>query len=204
LEEEKLRWEKELSRNVGGLGLGLSIAKENAELIGGKITLQSEKGKGSTFFVTIPYKPVDSIIEKSNTNKIIDNETEEPDKYTILIVEDEEVNYLYLETLLADEIEINCNILHAKHGKEAVDICNENAEIDFILMDLKMPIMNGFEATKQIKAFRPDLPIVAQTAYTTAEDKEKSITAGCDDFISKPISEETLNEIINKYLIMKD
>ncbi|MBI9068719.1 MAG: PAS domain S-box protein [Salinivirgaceae bacterium] len=195
--------EKELSRNVGGLGLGLSIAKDNAELLGGKITLQSEKGKGSTFFVTIPYKPVNSIIEKSNSNKIIDNETEEPDKYTILIVEDEEVNYLYLETLLVDEIEINCNILHAKHGKEAVDICNENAEIDFILMDLKMPIMNGFEATKLIKEFRLDLPIVAQTAYTTEEDKEKALSAGCNDFISKPISVETLKEIMNKYLIMK-
>ena len=110
---------------------------------------------------------------------------------------------MYIETLLEDEIEINCNILHAKNGKEAVDMCKENAGINFILMDLKMPIMNGFEASKSIREFKPDLPIIAQTAYTTKEDKEKALSAGCDDFISKPISEETLNEIMNKYLITK-
>jgi len=193
--------EKDLSKNVGGLGLGLSIAKENAELLGGKIRLQSEKGKGSTFFVTIPYKPANSESVNSNTDKEI--KTEKQDEYTILIVEDEEVNYLFIETLLEDEIDIDCNILHAKNGKEAVEICKENTEISFVLMDMKMPIMNGFEATKLIKAFRANLPIVAQTAYTTDEDKEKALSAGCDDFISKPISEETLKEIINKYLIMK-
>ena len=193
--------EKELSRNVGGLGLGLSIAKENAELLNGKITLQSEKGKGSTFFVTIPYKPVNSESEMSDNEK--DIKTEKQNTYTILVVEDEEINYLFIEILLVEKIEINCNILHAKHGKEAVDICKENSEINFVLMDLKMPVMNGFEATKLIKEFQPDLPIVAQTAYTTNEDKEKAFSAGCDDFISKPISEETLNEIMNKYLITK-
>ena len=193
--------EKELSKNVGGLGLGLSIANENAELLGGKITLKSEKGKGSTFFVTIPYKPVNSESEILDKNKEIN--TEKQDKYTILIVEDEEVNYLFIETLLEDVIKINCNILHAKQGKEAVDLCTENSEIDYILMDLKMPIMNGFEATKLIKKFKPDLPIVAQTAYTTNQDKEKAFTAGCDDFISKPINKELLNETINKYLVTK-
>ena len=191
--------EKELSKNVGGLGLGLSIAKENAELLGGEITLKSEKGKGATFIVAIPYKPSSLNTGKSNSNNI-----KEQNKYTILIVEDEEINYLYLETLLENVIEINCNILHAKHGKEAVDMCHENTEINFVLMDMKMPIMNGFEATKLIKAFRPNIPIVAQTAYTTDVDKEKALSAGCDDFISKPISEEDLNKITNKHLIMKD
>lgn len=193
--------EKELSKHVGGLGLGLSIAKENAELLGGEIILKSEKGKGATFFITIPYKPSNTektILEKDN-DKII----EKPDKCTILIVEDEEVNCLYIETLLEDEIELNCNTLHAKNGKEAVDICRNNKAVDIVLMDLKMPIMNGYEATELIKVFRPDLPIIAQTAYTTHEDKEKSFSAGCDDFISKPISVETLNNIINKYLIRK-
>ena len=79
-------------------------------------------------------------------------------------------------------------------------MCRENSEIDFVLMDMKMPIMNGFEATKLIKEFRPDLPIVAQTAYSTREEKGDALLAGCDDFISKPISKETLNEAINKYL----
>lgn len=189
--------EKELSKNVGGLGLGLSMAKENAELLGGEITLQSEKGKGSTFIVTIPYKPV-------NSNSDINEEvlTEKQDKYTILIVEDEEVNYLYFETLLED-FELNLKILHAKHGKEAVEMCKENTEIDFVLMDLKMPIMNGFIATKLIKEFRHNLPIIAQTSYSTKEEKEQAFLAGCDDFISKPISEETLKKTMNKYLITK-
>lgn len=98
-------------------------------------------------------------------------------------------------------MEIECEILHAKNGKEAIEICKQNTNINLILMDLKMPIMNGFEATKKIKEFRPNLSIVAQTAYRSNEDKEKAFSAGCNDFISKPISEETLNEIINKYLI---
>ena len=194
--------EKELSKNVGGLGLGLSITKENVKLLGGKISLESEKGKGSTFFVTIPYKPVDSETESSDSdiNKIKITKTQH--KYTILIVEDEEVNYLYIVTLL-ENTKLNLKIIHAKNGSEAVKMCKENSEIDFIFMDLKMPVMNGFEATKLIKEFRPDLPIVAQTAYSTRDEKEVAISAGCDDFISKPISAETLNEIVYKYLVTK-
>lgn len=194
--------EKELSKNVGGLGLGLSIAKENAKLLGGKISLKSEKGKGSTFYVTIPYKPANSDTESSNSNNDKRKISKNQDKYTILIVEDEEVNYLYIVTLL-EISELNLKILHAKHGREALEMCKENAEIDFVFMDLKMPVMNGLEATKLIKEFRPDLPIIAQTAYSTRAEKEEAISAGCDDFISKPISEETLNEIVYKYLLTK-
>ncbi len=192
--------EKGLSRKVGGLGLGLSIAKENAELLSGKITLKSEKRKGAIFYVTIPYKPVNHKHKNDNSNTDKTRTTKKQDKYTILIVEDEEVNYLYIDTLLED-FELNLRTLHAKHGKEAVEMCKEKTEIDFVLMDMKMPIMNGFEATKLIKKFRPNLPIVAQTAYSTRDEKEQAFTAGCDDFISKPISEETLSGIINKYLI---
>lgn len=191
--------EKELSKNVGGLGLGLSIAKENTELLGGKITLKSEKNKGATFFVVIPYKPVIPNTEISNS-KIPENKNKQYN-HTILIVEDEEVNYLYLEALLQDEMNINCNILHAKHGKEAVEICKENTEIEIILMDLKMPVMNGFEATEIIKKLKPNLPIIAQTAYTTSEDKEKAFLAGCNDFISKPINTESFSLLLKNYLI---
>ena len=124
------------------------------------------------------------------------------DRYTILIVEDEEINYFYLETLLED-FEFNIKVLHAKNGKEAVDICKANSDIALVLMDLRMPVMNGYEATKHIKEFRSDLKIVAQTAYSTQEDKDKAIQAGCNDFYSKPISEEVLSEIIYRYLVMK-
>lgn len=179
--------EKELSGNFGGLGLGLSIAKENTELLGGKISLKSEKGKGAIFFVSIPYKPV------------YENEIS-LDKYTILIVEDEEINFLYINTLLEEEINLKFNILHAKNGQEAVDICKQNNEIDLVFMDLKMPVMNGFKATKLIKEFRKDLPIIAQTAYTSCEDKEKAFDAGCNSFITKPIEQNKIEEIVKEFL----
>ncbi|MEA3451070.1 MAG: response regulator, partial [Bacteroidota bacterium] len=176
--------EKELSKNVGGLGLGLSIAKENAELLGGNITLKSEAEKGATFFVTIPYKPVNNKMNEDKTDKNTENTEntiEKQSKYTILIVEDEEINLLFINTLL-DDIELNLVTLHAKHGKEAVEMCEKNAEIDIVLMDMKMPVMNGFDATKLIKKFRPKLPIIAQTAYSTNEEKKLTLSAGCDDF----------------------
>lgn len=195
--------EKELSKNVGGLGLGLSIAKENAKLLNGKITLKSEKGKGTSFFVTIPYKPVNEKILKSSLNNDKGKIIQKEEKHTILIVEDGEVNYLYVEILLKN-LKLNLEILHAKNGKEAVEICKKNDTIDLILMDIKMPIMNGFEATKLIKEFRPNLPVIAQTAYSTNEDKKQAFLAGCDDFISKPITKETLNKTIHKYLKIQE
>jgi PAS domain S-box-containing protein len=195
--------ESGLTRKTGGLGLGLSIAKANVELIDGKISLESNKGHGTTFYITIPYKPAISVTVADGIDV---NQVKPPinkDKYTILIVEDEEINYLIIETLLKEVIEIKCDIIHAKNGQEAVDSCKTNYDIDFVLMDLKMPIMDGYEATKQIKEIHPELPIVAQTAYTTLEDKNKAKLAGCSDFISKPINREILNEIINKYLVLK-
>ena len=124
------------------------------------------------------------------------------DEYTILVVEDEEVNYLYIEILLGN-LGPDLKTLHSKNGKEAVEMCKENPEIDFVLMDMKMPIMTGFEATKLIKAFRPNLPIVAQTAFVTNQDKQHAFSVGCDDFISKPIRKNIINGILDKYLIMK-
>ncbi|WP_372794542.1 PAS domain S-box protein [Lutibacter sp.] len=192
--------EKELSKKFGGLGLGLSIAKENSELLGGTITLESEKGKGATFTVIIPYTPT-KLNFKISKEKITP-ETNEA-KPTLLIAEDEEVNYLFLETLLHDSMKFDCTILHAKNGIEAVDICRNNSAINLVLMDIKMPHMNGFEATKLIKEINPNLPIIAQTAYSTSSDIHKSIEVGCNDFISKPISKTILNEILKKHLKIK-
>ncbi len=181
---------KEVSKKVKGLGLGLSIAKENTMLLGGEISVESIKGKGTTFFVTIPYKPVFDEIK---------NETLQA-KQTILIVEDEEINYLYLDTLLKDVLKINCTILHAKNGQEAIDICKKNTTINLILMDLKMPVMNGYEATKEIKKLYPNIRVIAQTAYSSKEEREKAMIVGCDDFISKPITKDSLFNIINKFV----
>lgn len=194
--------EKEISQNLGGLGLGLTIAKENTELIGGKISVSSIKGEGATFFVTIPY---DAVFSNQETEKNIFNDNLEnhnkKDSFTILIAEDEKINFLYLDVIL-ESIFKNSVRIHAKHGKEAVEICKENNDINLVLMDLKMPVMNGLEATKKIKQTNPKLKIIAQTAYSTNEEKEKAFSAGCDDFISKPIEKKKLSEILNKYLIV--
>ena len=106
---------------------------------------------------------------------------------------------MFLETLLLDVIKLDCNLHHAKNGQEAVDYCATDSKLDLILMDLKMPVMNGFEATKIIKKKHPKIPIIAQTAYSSESDKIKATKAGCDEFISKPISKEQLTLVLSKY-----
>ncbi|MBN2892547.1 MAG: PAS domain S-box protein [Bacteroidales bacterium] len=189
--------EKEISQKTGGLGLGLSIAKENAELLGGKISVISEKGKGSTFIVKIPYNPC---IINDETMEISENIKDEK-KLTILIAEDEEINFLYLETLLESIIIQPINILYAKNGLEAVELTKNN-KIDLILMDLKMPIMNGIDASRKIKEINPDINIIAQTAYTSAEDVEIAFSAGCLDMITKPIKKEAVIKILTELKII--
>lgn len=189
--------EKNLSNKTGGLGLGLSIAKENTELLGGRIRLKSKKNEGATFFVTIPYKPVFKINTNKNTVGVVDH------KCVILIAEDEEVNFLYLDTLLKDIIPNDCEIIHAKNGYDAVETCKQNKNINLIFMDLKMPILNGYEATKQIKNMFPNLIVVAQTAYVTKKEHDEAILAGCDTVISKPITNEVVKSLVQKYFNKK-
>ncbi len=122
--------------------------------------------------------------------------------YKILIVEDEDINYMYLETFLLDT-KYNFNILHAVDGQEGVDFVKNESNIDLIFMDLKMPEMDGFTATRLIKEMKPHIPIVVQSAYITPEDRQRATDAGCDDFISKPISEDTLRLIIEKFVLKK-
>jgi CheY-like chemotaxis protein len=107
---------------------------------------------------------------------------------------------MYIETLFEKEIDGVYTLIHAKNGKEAVDICYDNNEIDIVLMDIKMPVMNGHRATVKIKTKYPDLPVIAQTAYSTESEKQKALNSGCDDFISKPIDKEQLLSMINTYL----
>ena len=189
--------EKELSQKTGGLGLGLSIAKENTELLGGFISLESKKGKGALFKITIPYKPVlNSVKDVYSSYSQVDNDGFS----TVLIAEDEDTNFLYLETVLK-YLGMSIRILHAKNGEEAVAICQEHPEIKVVLMDLKMPVMDGYEATRHIKTIRPNLPVVAQTAYSSVEDEQKALQAGCDAFMTKPITKETLKKkFVDVYL----
>ncbi len=117
---------------------------------------------------------------------------------TILIAEDLEDNFIYLEELLSTT---NANILWAKNGKEAIDLCKENRDIDLVLMDIQMPYINGYEATQQIKQFRNSLPVIVQTAFSMSGEKEKSFKSGCDDYISKPINHKELIATVSKYIV---
>ncbi len=193
--------EKEISKNYGGLGLGLTLAKENVALIGGQIRFKSEKGKGTTFTITLPHNPIESNIIKTSTNS--EEKSPEQEKQIVLIAEDGEVNFLFLKTVLIKMQDYDFVIHRAKNGKEAVDLCMDNSNIDLVLMDIKMPIMDGYDATKHIKKIRPELPVIAQTAYSTEEDIQKALDAGCDDFISKPVDRKILKPILKKYFLLK-
>ncbi|WP_438712525.1 response regulator [Aquimarina muelleri] len=190
--------EKEATKSYDGLGLGLSIAQKNAKLINGNISFTSMLNKGSSFIFTIPHNPVFTATNQ-NVSLKINNTHDLPLKQVILIVEDGEINFLYLKTILHTMKEFKFVIYRAENGKEAIEICKKNEGIDLILMDIRMPIMDGYTATKKIKKMRPELPIVAQTAYSTEEDVQKALDAGCDDFVSKPIDRKILRPIIDKY-----
>ncbi|RLD66635.1 MAG: histidine kinase, partial [Bacteroidetes bacterium] len=187
-----------ISFDFGGLGLGLTIAKLNTELLGGKINAKSELEKGSTFDFNIPYKP--AILKKEITKEEEKAKNKGQIKECkILIVEDEEVNFLFIKEILK-KTGIKCKILEATNGQEAVDIFTNNPDIDLVLMDLKMPVMDGYKATKIIKDIKPEVPIIIQTAYTLEEERKKSADAGCDGFITKPIKIKEFKEVLSQNL----
>ncbi len=180
-------------RNYGGSGLGLTLVKSYIDILGGTISLESNPGKGSTITLILPVTPVMSktdIFEQAPNMNVLKGKH-------ILIVEDEEVNYLYLHEVLKDhEMIIN----YANNGLEAINICKNKPELDLVLMDLKMPTMNGYDATKAIRNFRKDIPIIAQSAYDLAIAPETADKTLFSDFISKPIREDDLLKIINKHV----
>ena len=189
--------EKELSQKYGGLGLGLAISKENACLINGEIRVESKKNIGSTFYVTIPF----TVSENSQESvSIVAEKIDTKENHTILVAEDEEINFLFIKTLLQIGFNSNINVIRAANGEEAINACAKHPDIDIVLMDIKMPVMNGLEATKKIKLSYPNLPIIAVTAYSTESDKIQALSFGCDAFISKPINKAELFQVIKKYL----
>jgi PAS domain S-box-containing protein len=170
-----------------GSGLGLAISKGLAELTGGKVYVISSPGKGSTFFLNMPFS--DILIDTPSENQSI-SAYHGLQKDTILIAEDDEINFFYLNALLSHFT--SSRILHAENGRVAVEMFKANSDIGLILMDIKMPELDGLEATRQIKLINPDIPVIAITAYAMSGDEDRVMAAGCDGYLSKPIKQDLL------------
>ncbi len=185
------------TKHYRGTGLGLSISLRLARMLNGDIRVESEVNKGTIFYVSMPYHSSFRSLTAPSAPVSAEYPFYLKGKH-VLIVEDVEWNYKFLEVLLTSHVKVK--IFWAKDGVEAVNICREHPEIDLVLMDIQMPEMNGYEATRHIKEFRPKLPIIAQTAYVMANEMEKCFTAGCQGFISKPIRKDELFKVIKDIL----
>lgn len=182
------------TRNYEGAGLGLAISKAFVEKLGGKMRVESELGKGSAFFINIPYKQTALGETGTKMQNVLDGKFPH---VGLLIAEDDDTCMQLLKEMLENE---NANLFFANNGQEAIEIVKTTPEVQIVLMDLKMPIIDGFEATKLIKSLNPGLPVIAQSAYAFSEDEDKARKAGCDEFISKPVKRELLLSMIKKQL----
>jgi len=184
------------ARLYPGTGLGLAITKNLVQLLGGFINVDSQKNIGTRFSVFLPH-------EQSNQNNptmFADAEQKRiPDwsAKTVVLAEDEPANLYYLQEILQ---KTGITILAAGNGEEAVKLCSLHPETDLVLMDIKMPVMDGFTATRLIKQFRPDMPVIAQTAYAMHDDEERCLKEGCDGYIAKPIFQDALFAKLAPYL----
>lgn len=177
-----------------GAGLGLSITKAYLEMLGGKIWVESQEGVGSTFYFTLPYNAVAA--KETVVQKIPPDKTDKVGKLKILIAEDDKVSEKLIDLSLKMFAK---EILKANNGVEAIASCQNNPDIDLVMMDSQMPGMGGYEATRQIRNFNKEVVIIAQTAYGLSGDREKAIEAGCNDYIAKPINKAELLLLIQKY-----
>ena len=187
-----------LSRGYEGAGLGLAIAKAYTTMLGGKIEVETEEGKGSTFYFTIKAWPLSQLEKGQN----LEEETGSPKTISgksakILVVEDDKTSFKLLKAILSAE---NYQLIHAVNGREAVELFQSHSDIRLILMDLKMPGMNGSEATKKIRKLNSNIPIIAQTAYALSGDREMVLALGYNEYLPKPVNGDKLLGLISKYM----
>jgi hypothetical protein len=177
-----------------GAGLGLSISKAYVEMLKGSIWVDSEPGKGTTFYFTIPYKVQSEKIEAKKENQ--ESMQTKAQNLKILVVEDDEAS----EMLIINAVKnISREILKVKNGRDAIETCLKIRDIDLLLLDIQIPILNGYEVAKEVRKFNKDIIIIAQTAYALTGDREKAISAGCNEYISKPINKVTLISLIQEF-----
>ena len=176
-----------------GLGLGLSISKSYVEFMGGELKLESKVNHGSKFTFSVPYKAVvaDAVSHSNSTNLNLSS------RKTILIVDDVKINFFLVEEILREQ---DVALIYSSNGPNAIEVVAGNAPLDLVLMDIKMPGMDGYTATREIKKIKPELPVIAQTAYALAGDRQKSVENGCSDYITKPITRQSLFELLKRFL----
>jgi signal transduction histidine kinase/CheY-like chemotaxis protein len=183
------------SRPVKGTGLGLSITKGLVNLLGGDVWVKSDINKGSTFYFTLPYASNQDMAEERKEEKM---KTDIPDfsGKTVYIAEDDMISFLFIQEILA---ETKIDIKHALNGKDLISMLKEK-QPEIILLDINMPVMNGYEAVAEIRKINNNIPVIAQTAYALEDEREKCLNAGCTDYISKPLSGSILIEKIGLYI----
>lgn len=185
-------------RAFDGSGLGLTIARAYVEMLDGKIWVESEVGRGTEFYFTLPAKRNKIIDQNPLRENVKPDEENTGKKLKIIIAEDDEASFIYLSAILRKSL--NCEILHGISGNETMELIRKNDNVDIIFMDIKMPGTDGYETTKLIRETNREVVIIAQTAYAFGYDKERALAAGCDDYISKPIRADELMRLLKSFI----